>query len=144
MEKMTLEETIILAAKAHEKQQDKAGAPYILHPIRVMLTQKDEEAMKVALLHDILEDTTVQLNELRELGFSDTILSAVQALTRENEESYDAFILRVMKNPLAKKVKIADLKDNMNLDRIFEPSERDFIRLEKYKKALEILENSSL
>lgn len=141
MEELTLEETIILAAKAHEKQLDKAGAPYILHPIRVMLAQKEEEAMKVALLHDVLEDTAVSLEELEELGYRKEILEAVQALTKKEEETYEEFILRAGKNPLAKKVKIADLKDNMDLKRISSPTERDYQRLEKYKRALESLEN---
>ena len=136
----TLEETLIIATTAHFGQKDKGGAPYILHPIRVMLQQRDETAMKVALLHDVVEDTNITLENLKMKGYSHAVLDAVDHLTKKQREDYEAFILRASENEISRAVKIADLKDNMDLNRIARKEERDYIRIEKYKKALLFLE----
>ncbi|MBL4931810.1 GTP pyrophosphokinase [Clostridium paridis] len=132
-----LEKAIIIATKAHGGQVDKAGEAYILHPLRVMLSGKTEIERICGVLHDVIEDTEVTLEYLKAEGFSEEILEALDALTRKANENYDDFIERVINNKLACYVKLADLNDNMDLSRIKNPTERDYIRLEKYRKATE-------
>lgn len=109
-----LEDAIALACQAHRGQLDKAGKPYILHSLRVMLRQESEAAQMAAVLHDVLEDTSVTLENLRAAGFTPEVCEAVDALTRRRGESYDSMIARVAANPLARAVKLADLEDNMD------------------------------
>ena len=130
-----LERAIALATRAHQGQLDKAGAPYILHPLRVMQYMDSEEAKMVAVLHDVVEDTSVTLEELRAINFSETVVDAVDSLTRRAEESYEAFIERVKLNSLARKVKLADLEDNMDLQRLQHITDRDKQRWHRYDKA---------
>lgn len=131
----TLEKAIEIAAKAHAGMVDKAGAPYILHPLRVMLDQKNNDARIIAVLHDIVEDTDWTLQDLREEGFSEVAINGIAAVTRNEHESYEAFVERAGADPLGYVVKLADLKDNMDLSRIENPSDKDFKRIEKYKRA---------
>lgn len=130
-----LEKAIIIAATAHQGQVDKAGEPYILHPIRVMLLGKTEDEKICGILHDVVEDTDITLESLKEEGFSDEILLALDALTKRHGESYDKFIERLLKNEIACNVKLSDLSDNMDITRIKNPSQKDYERLEKYSKA---------
>lgn len=132
---MNLEQALLIATKAHKGQVDKGGSPYILHPLRVMFLCEKEEEKICALLHDVIEDTYVTLEDLRKEGFSEGIMEAVEALTRRDSESYDAFIDRLKYNAIASRVKLADLEDNMNLSRIANPREQDYQRIEKYKRA---------
>lgn len=137
----TLERAIEIAVRAHSGQRDKAGAVYILHPLRVMLHLSSAEAQIAAVLHDVVEDSSITLDSLREEGFSADVLAAIESLSRRDGEDYDAFIERVVQNSVARQVKIADLKDNMDLSRLGrKPSERDLERQAKYAKALERLE----
>jgi (p)ppGpp synthase/HD superfamily hydrolase len=131
-----LEKAIQIAAKAHEGQKDKAGQPYILHPIRVMLRCGNETERICGVLHDVVEDTDTTLESLRAAGFGPEVVRVVDALSRRQEESYDGFIGRILKNDTACRVKLADLADNMDMSRIPFPSEEDYQRLEKYKKAV--------
>lgn|ERR1051325_4137110 len=131
----TLEDAISIAALAHRGQKDKAGAPYLLHPLRLMMRMTSEAAMMAAVLHDVVEDTDWTLQQLRERGFSDEVLKAVECLTRKEGENYEEFIERVRKNAIAQEVKIADLEDNMNIQRISQMTPKDLERLEKYHKA---------
>ena len=132
----TLEQAIALAAQAHAGQVDKAGAPYILHCLRVMLAVEGRDERIVAVLHDIIEDTAVTASYLRSMGFSETVIEAVVALTRLDGESYEAFIGRVHLNSLARTVKMADLRDNMDLSRFGrEPTLEDHERNVKYASA---------
>jgi len=121
----TLEDAISLSIKAHQGQKDKAGALYILHPLRVMVSMETETEMIVAVLHDVIEDGGITIDDLRRAGY------AIDYLTRRGGEDYDQFIDRIKGNPLARKVKIVDLKDNSNLKRIAELKENDYKRLEK-------------
>lgn len=139
--KTTLEDAISIAALAHKGAKDKAGVNYILHPLRMMMRMKSEAAMMAAVLHDVVEDAKWTLEQLREQGFSEEVLEAVNCLTRRDGESYDEFIDRVQTNPIAKEVKIADLEDNMNLQRIRQIRSKDLQRLEKYHKSWCILTN---
>lgn len=136
----TLERAIAIAAQAHEGQVDKAGVPYILHPIRVMLRVTMPEERIAAVLHDVVEDTDVTIGQLREKGFPEAVLSAIDALTRRSGEDYDAFIERACADSVARTVKLADLQENSDLSRIPEPSARDHERVEKYRRAMARIE----
>lgn len=138
----TLEDAISIAALAHKGQTDKAGNPYLLHPLRMMMQMKSEAAMMVAVLHDVVEDADWTLEQLRERGFSEEVLTAVDCVTNRTGESYEEFIERVQTNSIAKQVKIADLEDNMNIRRINEISPKDLERLEKYHKSWRLLTNA--
>ncbi len=141
-----LEKAVAIATKAHEGQVDKAGQPYITHPIRVMESCSTEEEKICAVLHDVIEDTDITLEDLRAEGFSEEILTALSLVTKKEGEDYDAFIERICVDPLAIRVKLADLKDNMNLDRLSHPTDKDRERVIKYQKAYkrlsEVLERS--
>ena len=131
----TLERAILIAAQAHLGQRDKAGAPYILHPLRMMMRMESEAAMIAALLHDVVEDSEWTLEQLRGEGFSEEVLQAVDCLTSRKGETYDEFISRVRSSEIARRVKIADLEDNMNVKRIGEITPKDLARVEKYHRA---------
>lgn len=135
----TLEQAIALAARLHEGQRDKAGEPYILHPLQVMLSVEGEEARIVAILHDVLEDSQHSAQELLEQGFSARIVDAIEALTRRESETYEEFIRRAGANPLARKVKIADLNHNLDLRRLPSLSDEDLARVQRYWQALRYL-----
>lgn len=137
----TLEDAIALAALAHAGQVDKAAQPYILHPLRLMLQTETEVERMAAVLHDVVEDTRYTLASLQRLGFPEEVLVAVDALTRrvDEGETYEAFVERAGQNAVARRVKIADLKDNLDLGRIRDPQPKDFQRLERYRRALAIL-----
>ena len=130
-----LDKAILIAAKAHEGQVDKGGQPYILHPLRVMFSRRSEAERICAVLHDVVEDTDISLDYLRDQGFSEEVLSALDALTRRYGETYDEYIGRIVKNKTAGHVKMCDLFDNMDLSRIKNPSDADRERVKKYRKA---------
>ena len=128
-----------IALVAHKGQVDKAGMDYILHPLTVSNNCSSEEEKIVALLHDVLEDTSVTKEDLLKF-FSNEIVEAVSLLTHKEEDSYMDYLAKIKANPLAKAVKLQDLKHNMDLSRLPNPSEKDLSRLEnKYKPALEFL-----
>jgi (p)ppGpp synthase/HD superfamily hydrolase len=135
----TLGRAIAIAAQAHQEQRDKAGAPYILHPLRMMAQLRSEPEMIVAVLHDLIEDTPWTLEQLRAEGFSEDMLTAIDCLTRRDDESYEAFIERAGGNQLARRVKLADLEDNMDLRRVAEVADKDLERLRKYHRARQAL-----
>ena len=130
-----LEKAIEIAVEAHRDDVDKAGQPYILHPLTLMLQFHDLDAMIAAVLHDTVEDSNVTLARLEGEGFSEAIVAAVDALTRREEESYEEFISRLSSNSLARRVKLADLEYNMDLRRIQSLSSRDLERVEKYHRS---------
>ena len=130
----------VIARKAHAGQVDKAGADYLRHPERVAANFCGEDEIIVSLLHDVIEDTCVTLDHLKQEGFSDSVLNALDAITKREGESYDQFISRVKDNPLAVKVKLADLRDNMNILRLPELTDKDLQRIAKYHKAYKYLE----
>jgi (p)ppGpp synthase/HD superfamily hydrolase len=136
----TLEHAIALAAKAHEGQMDKAGAPYVLHPLRVMLRMTTTEERIAAVLHDVVEDCGWTLDRLAEEGFSKTVIAALDAVTRRPNESYETFVLRAAQHPIGRRVKLADLYDNADLSRIAQPTERDHERIAKYRRAIALIE----
>ncbi|WP_433735885.1 HD domain-containing protein [Pseudomonas putida] len=135
----TLEHAIAIAAGAHAGQVDKGGAPYILHALRVMLKVTTLEERIVAVLHDVVEDCDISLEELREEGFSETVLAGIESVTKVPGESYEDFIARVAQNPIGRVVKLADLEENSDLSRIAQPSWEDLERIEKYRRAIGVL-----
>lgn len=136
----TLERAIAIAAKAHAGQVDKAGAPYILHPLRVMLRCSTPEARIVAVLHDLVEDTDTTIEDLRAEGFSEAVLAGLAAVTKRTGESYMDFVSRAALDPIGRLVKVADLLDNSDMSRISSPTAKDLERVEKYRLALAVLQ----
>lgn len=130
-----LERAISIAAQAHDGQRDKAGNPYILHPLQLMLQMDTEEEMIVAVLHDVVEDSDWTLAKLQAEGFSENILTALDALTKRENEEYADFIERAALDPIARRVKLADLQDNMRITRLQAITEKDLNRLVKYHQA---------
>lgn len=130
-----LARAIALAAAAHEHQRDRAGKTYILHPLRLMFRMTSEEEMTAAVLHDVVEDTEWTIEMLREEGFSEAVLFAVDCLTKRDGEPYMALIERAKQSPIAVRVKIADLEDNMNATRLDRLTAYDADRLQKYHLA---------
>lgn len=135
----TLERAISIAAEAHAGQLDKAGQPYILHPLRVMLSLEIAEDRIAAVLHDVVEDTDVTLEVLRAEGFSPEVLAAVDALTKRSGESRLDAAARAAIDPIALRVKLADNAENMDLSRISYPTAKDYARLEEYKDVRAVL-----
>ncbi len=135
-----VESAIVLAVDVHQGQKDKGGVPYILHPLRVMLSLRHPMEIIAGVLHDVIEDGGVTLERLRRSGYPDGVVDALDALTRRPEEGYGDYLARVKANPLALSVKLADLRDNLDESRIPEPTENDRRRWEKYRRALAELE----
>ena len=137
---MDLERAIEIAVQAHKGTSDKGGSPYILHPLAVMHNLDIDDEKIVGVLHDVVEDTQWTFEKLLDEGFSVTVVDALRSVTKqEGGEDYFDFIQRAKKNPLGRKVKIADIQHNMDVTRIKVISDKDATRLNKYKKALEIL-----
>lgn len=135
-----LERAISIAGEVHAGQIDKAGRPYILHPLRLMLKFTAEEEMITAVLHDVIEDSLWTIDDLLNSGFSQQVVNAVACLTKRENELYEAFIERVSTNELAVKVKIEDIKDNLDLSRLDSIMPKDLDRVVRYHEALKKLE----
>ena len=134
-----MEDAISLAVEAHKGQKDRAGQPYILHPLRVMMRLESEAERIVGILHDVVEDTPITFDELRQRGYSEEVLSALECVTKREGEAYEDFVKRSQPNPLARRVKLADLEDNMDLKRLSEVKEKDLDRLNRSLKAWALL-----
>lgn len=131
----TIEKALQIAARAHEGQVDKHGQPYILHPLRVMAAVEGEEARIVAILHDVIEDTSVTADDLRRDGFGEAVLEALDRLTHRKCEPYAEYVIGCKGHEVARRVKLADLEDNSRLSRtILRPDriEPDIERVRKY------------
>jgi (p)ppGpp synthase/HD superfamily hydrolase len=135
----TLEKAIQIAASAHAGQLDKAGQPYILHPIRVMLRVNSIEERIVAVLHDVVEDTSVTLKDLERENFAPNILTAIEALTKRDGESRMQAAARAATNPIALMVKLADNAENLDISRISNPTAKDYARLSEYQSVRDFL-----
>ena len=134
--KIILDRAKAIATSAHEGQVDKAGKPYIDHPIRVMNMGKTVEEKIAGVLHDVVEDSDWTFEMLEKEGIPKDVMDALRCVTKLSEdEDYDHFIERVKTNPLAVKVKLNDLKDNMDITRLGEVTEKDLARLNKYIRA---------
>lgn len=133
------EKAIQIVTKLHGGQKDKGGNDYTLHPMRVSDSCNSDEEKIVALLHDTIEDGDITPDYLLMQGFSHDIVDAVISVTRNKGEDYFDFIQRCKINPIGRRVKIADLKDNMDITRLKELTRKDIERLKKYHKAYKIL-----
>ena len=140
---MTLQEQLLratdIAIGAHTGHYDKNGQPYLGHVLRVMSAGHTLREKIAGALHDVVEDADWTLDDLAEEGFSPEILDAVRALTRDDSETYDAYLARVAKNPLAVRVKMNDLSDNMDVRRLKELDDTAVSRIRKYLKAYKFL-----
>lgn len=125
------------AYKAHEGQLDRSGLPYIFHPYHVAEQMTDETACAIALLHDVVEDTDMTLDELEKL-FPPAVTEGVRLMTHEEGTDYFDYVRRI-KGTVAEPVKRADIAHNSDLSRLDNVTEKDILRLEKYKRALRIL-----
>lgn len=139
---VSIEQAIAFAATKHMGQVDKANAPYILHPLRVMMNVSTIQQKIVAVLHDVLEDTNTTVDELYELGCDNDIVEAILALTKLKGESRTEAAKRTLQNTIARVVKIADITDNMDLSRIHSPTDKDFERIKEYQLVRDILTQS--
>ena len=135
----SIERALEIALQAHSGQRDKGGHPYVLHPIRLMCRMATDEERITALLHDVVEDSEWTLDALRAEGFPPAIVAAVDHLTKRAGESYEAFIARVQQSPLATRIKIADLRDNLDASRVPVLKHADVERITKYQRALSAL-----
>ena len=131
-----------MAVDAHGGVIGKDGTPYILHPLRLMMQAKDYAEQITAILHDAVEDTPLTLKHLEEAGFPSEIVAAIEAVTKRPDESYEAFIERIARNPLAVRVKRLDLRDNLNVMRLAELGEAELVRIARYHRALRRLEQA--
>ena len=127
-----------IAFDAHIDQVDKAGVPYIYHPIHLAEQMETEDECIVALLHDVVEDTEITFEQL-DKDFSSTIIDALKLLTHDKDVDYFEYINNIKNNPIAKKVKLADLKHNSDITRLEKVTKKDEERREKYRRAIDIL-----
>jgi (p)ppGpp synthase/HD superfamily hydrolase len=138
----SIEKALQIAARAHEGQKDKDGQPYILHPLRVMNAVEGEAEKVVAILHDVIEDTSVTVEDLRREGFDEAVLAALDCVTQRKGEPYADYVVRSKSDQIAWRVKLADLEDNARLSRaLLRPDriEPDIARLRKYLLAYKFL-----
>jgi (p)ppGpp synthase/HD superfamily hydrolase len=138
---MNLERAIEIAVNAHKGVTDKGGNPYIVHPLRVMMSLKSDNEKIVGVLHDVVEDAEDwDFERLKEEGFSKEVLDGLRSVTKTSEEEdYNEFVQRALTNEIGRAVKIADIRDNLDVTRIGELRQKDMNRLNKYKNALKVL-----
>ena len=129
-----------IAYDAHAGQADKTGIPYIYHPIHLAESMSDENSVITALLHDVAEDTNITIDDLAREGFQEDILTALTLLTHNPAEEYMDYISRLSTCPLARRVKLADLRHNSDVNRLGSIDEKTARRLEKYSRAIRLLE----
>ena len=132
-----------LCFEAHKDQIDKSGMPYVFHPFHLAEQMADENTTIVALLHDVIEDTEYTLDDLRKFGFAEDVLSAISLMTHADDVPYMDYVVKIKTNPIAKAVKLADLKHNSDMSRLDRITQTDEERAKKYKQAIELLENSN-
>ena len=138
---------IRIALQAHGGQVDKAGEPYILHPLSVFSKCETEKGKIVAILHDVVEDSPITLADIQKEIPDQEIIDAVDLLTKKEadkkRQGYKCYLCRIKSNEIAREVKIADLKHNMDLSRLKVVTERDIKRQKKYQKSLDFLQCKS-
>ena len=129
-----------LCFDVHKEQMDKSGMPYVFHPFHLAEQMQDEETTIVALLHDVIEDTEYTLDDLRKMGFGDSVLDAINLMTHKGGVPYMEYVEKIKANPIAKIVKLADLRHNSDLTRLDVVTPRDQERADKYSSAIKSLE----
>lgn len=130
-----------ISFEAHKNQKDRSGVPYVYHPYEVASHMDDEFSTCVALLHDVVEDTDITIEDLRKEGFPDEVLQAISCMTHDKNVPYMEYVRNIKTNPIARKVKLADLTHNSNISRLPSHGEKDLERLAKYKAAITLLKN---
>ena len=128
-----------LSFEAHKDQIDKSGMPYVYHPFHLAEQMKDENTTIVALLHDVVEDTDITIDDIRKMGFNEEVCEALKLMTHDDNVPYIEYVKKLKSNPIAKTVKIADLKHNSDLTRLDTVDEKALKHVEKYKRAMEEL-----
>ncbi len=128
-----------ISFEAHKNQVDKSGIPYVYHPFHIAEQMKDEDTTIVALLHDVVEDAGITLEQLRSIGFSDAVIEAIALMTHDKSVPYMDYVRNIAKNDIARAVKLEDLRHNSDLSRLDKVTEKDVARAEKYKEAIDIL-----
>ncbi len=129
-----------LCFEAHKEQVDKSGLPYVFHPFHLAEQMETEETTVVALLHDVIEDTDYTLADLTEMGFDKVITDAIALMTHADGVDYMDYVRAIKRNPIAKTVKLADLRHNSDLTRTDVVDEKVLKRREKYLQAIALLE----
>ena len=129
-----------LCFEAHKEQTDKSGMPYVFHPFHLAEQMQTEETTIVALLHDLVEDTAYTIEDLVKMGFGKDVTDAIALMTHADGVDYMAYVSQIKSNPIAKAVKLADLKHNSDLTRLDVVDEKALSRREKYRKAIALLE----
>ena len=130
-----------LCFEAHREQTDKSGMPYVFHPFHLAEQMDTEESTTVALLHDIVEDTDYTLEDLKAMGFPNNVIDALALMTHDPRVPYMEYVKAISENPLATKVKLADLRHNSDLSRLDSVDEKALSRVKKYAAAIELLES---
>jgi len=140
---MTLiEKSLTIALRAYTGKTDKAGRDYIHHPLRLMAKMTSDSEMAVALLHDVIEDSDITAADLLAEGIPSEVVEAVLCLTKQAGENYSEFVLRAKQNTLARKVKLADIEDNINVLRLLTLRDTDLARVAKYHAAWQLLKEA--
>ena len=134
------QKALVLCFEAHKEQKDKSGMPYVFHPFHLAEQMQTEDTTVVALLHDVVEDTDYTLDDLAKMGFSENVIKALALLTHDPAVEYMDYVKAIKPNPIAKAVKLADLRHNSDLSRMEVVDEWALKRQAKYLKAIEILE----
>lgn len=128
-----------LCFESHKDQLDKSGLPYVFHPFHLAEQMTDEDTTVVALLHDVIEDTDRTLDDLKALGFNERVIEAVALMTHDDSVPYMEYVSLIKTNPIARAVKLADLRHNSDMTRLDTVTPRDVERAEKYAKAIKLL-----
>jgi (p)ppGpp synthase/HD superfamily hydrolase len=128
-----------LCFDVHKEQVDKSGLPYVFHPFHLAEQMETEDTTIVALLHDVVEDSDLTLDDLRQMGFGDTVIAALALLTHDPAVEYMDYVRAVKDNPIARAVKLADLRHNSDLTRLDTVDEKALARREKYLQAMTLL-----
>lgn len=128
-----------LCFEAHKDQTDKSGIPYVFHPIHLAEQMEDEDTVVVALLHDVVEDTDYTLEDLAAMGFNDRVIAAIRLMTHDKRVPYMDYIAEIKKDPIARAVKMADLRHNSDVTRMEHVDEKVLDRVEKYRQAFLLL-----
>ena len=128
-----------LCFETHKEQLDKSNMPYVFHPFHLAEQMKDEATTIVALLHDVVEDSDCTLDDLKSMGFSQEVLEAIALMTHDPAVDYMDYVARIKTNPIAKAVKLADLKHNSDMSRLDVITPYDEVRAKKYRKAIRLL-----
>lgn len=128
-----------LCFKAHKEQVDKSGIPYVFHPIHLAEQMEDEDTTVVALLHDVIEDTEYTIKDLEDMGFNQNVTAAISLMTHAEGVPYMDYVAQIKENPIAKIVKLVDLKHNSDISRLDTVDAKAMARVEKYAKAIQLL-----